>query len=359
MNRVEVVAPGKLLLIGEYAVLDGASALVMAVDRRVHVVVAPAAKRPGRLHAPQLGIHREPMIIENGALRCPGRPHEDLGPTARMIPGIVRSLDREPDAIKDLDLEIDSGELFESGGDSPVKLGLGSSAAVGAALALALETWFEAGRPEPQAERLLQRWLPVYRSALGGSASGADLAASFRGGLTEFRIAGGQARCRAMTLPERLCWRAVWVGHAARTPDFVGAYERWKHAAPEAARQFGARLGQVAQRAVAGWSDAAVLVEACAEYAELLVALGDAMDLQIMSAPHRRLAELGRDCGVVYKSCGAGGGDLGIALTTDPERLAAFEKGLSDCACVPLDLSVSNSGASIVTRRSPGAGASE
>ncbi|PKL95245.1 MAG: ATP-binding protein, partial [Gammaproteobacteria bacterium HGW-Gammaproteobacteria-8] len=27
-------APGKLLLLGEYAVLDGAPALVMAIDRR-------------------------------------------------------------------------------------------------------------------------------------------------------------------------------------------------------------------------------------------------------------------------------------------------------------------------------------
>ena len=30
-----VTAPGKLILTGEYAVLDGASALVVAVDRRV------------------------------------------------------------------------------------------------------------------------------------------------------------------------------------------------------------------------------------------------------------------------------------------------------------------------------------
>ncbi|MFO7762499.1 MAG: hypothetical protein R6V61_02065 [Wenzhouxiangellaceae bacterium] len=359
MNRVEVTAPGKLLLIGEYAVLDGANALVMAVDRRARVVVAPAAERSGRLNAPQLGIHREPMMIADGVLRCPGRPQADLGLTARMIPGIVRSLDREPEEITSLDLEIDSGELFESSGTRPVKLGLGSSAAVSAALALALEAWFEAGWRAPQPGRLLHRWLPVYRSALGGTASGADLAASFCGGLSEFRIAGGQAGCRALEWPEGLYWRAVWVGHAARTTDFVGAYERWKHAEPEAAKEIGAGLGQVAQRAVAACSDAAVLVEACAEYAELLVALGDAMDLQVMSAPHRRLAGLGRDCGVVYKSCGAGGGDLGIALATDPERLGAFEKGLSDCACVPLDLSVSDFGAKIAKCRSPGAGVSK
>jgi phosphomevalonate kinase len=33
-------APGKLVLAGEYAVLDGAPAIVMAVDRRAVVSVA-------------------------------------------------------------------------------------------------------------------------------------------------------------------------------------------------------------------------------------------------------------------------------------------------------------------------------
>ena len=32
--------------------------------------------------------------------------------------------------------------------------------------------------------------------------------------------------------------------------------------------------------------------------------------------------------GVVYKVSGAGGGDLGIALSTDPDALAAFKKAV-------------------------------
>lgn len=354
MVSLQTSAPGKLLLIGEYAVLDGANALVIAVDRRVHVAISAARTGSGRLDAPQLGIRRARMAVENGALRCPGRSQAVPGLTARMVPAILHELGHDPAAIANLDLEIDSGALFETGRDGPVKLGLGSSAAVSAALALGLEAWFGSGRVDIDPALLLRRWLPVYRDALGGAASGADLAAAFYGGFNRFRISGDRAECRAVAWPAGLYWRAVWVGHAAQTADFVSVYERWKRARPEAAQDIGRRLGQVAQQAVAGSAEPDVLLGACAEYAELLGALGDAMGMQVMSEPHRRLAGLGRDCGVVYKSCGAGGGDLGIALAKDPERLRAFAARVSDRDGVPLNLRMADFGAAMNSGRRPG-----
>ena len=41
MSRT-ILAPGKLMIAGEYAVLDGAPALVLAVDRGVKCSVTPA-----------------------------------------------------------------------------------------------------------------------------------------------------------------------------------------------------------------------------------------------------------------------------------------------------------------------------
>ena len=345
MNSVQVSAPGKLMLIGEYAVLDGASALVMAVDRRVHVSISRAAAQPGKLTAPQLGIDRAPMAIVNGTLCCRGRARKLPALTARMLPAIMRELGRHPGEIVDLDLVIDSGELFESGAGAPVKLGLGSSAAVSAALAVALEAWFESRLTAPDPERRLRRWLPVYRGALASTASGADLAASFFGGLNVFRGSLDAPSCQPVKWPSGLLWRAIWVGQAAQTTDYVGAWERWKLAEPASAQDMGRRLGRVARDAVGSLGDAAALIEHCAEYADLLDAMGTAMGRQVMSAPHRRLAELGKKCGVVYKSCGAGGGDLGIALSTEPARLRAFDKRVADCHGVPLNLDVSTVGA--------------
>ncbi|EIL96926.1 hypothetical protein UUA_16568, partial [Rhodanobacter thiooxydans LCS2] len=42
--------------------------------------------------------------------------------------------------------------------------------------------------------------------------------------------------------------------------------------------------------------------------------------------------------GVVYKTCGAGGGDIGIALATDTARLQAFRQAASAAGFPVLDL---------------------
>lgn len=356
MNRVEAQAPGKLLLIGEYAVLAGAPALVMAVDRRVRVSIQQAASGQGRLDAPQLGVMDARMRVEGDALCCSEARADVLGLTGRLIPAILRTLGREPEEITTLNLAIDSAELFESEQGRAIKLGLGSSAAVCAALATGLAAWFEPAQAPMDAPALLRKWLPVYRRALGASASGADLAASLCGGLIEYRSAGERAMCRPAELPVGLFWRAVWTGQSAQTTDFVAAFEAARQARPAASGKIRARLDEIARRAVASLTDPEALVQACADYAAALKTLGDVMGVEIMSAPHRRLAELGRQCGVVYKSCGAGGGDLGIALATDPHKLRAFDNCASDRGGVPLNLGRSEFGAGAARRRLPGAG---
>ena len=82
----------------------------------------------------------------------------------------------------------------------------------------------------------------------------------------------------------------------------------------------------------------------------------DLRTVDIVTAAHRRLAEFGGRCGVIYKSCGAGGGDLGIALALDPAALREFETGISDCGGVPLNLSISGSGAEVMLPRVPESG---
>ncbi len=356
MNRSRARAPGKLLLIGEYAVLDGAPALVMAVDRYVDVRVESAREDSGRLSAPQLGIRKAPMRIEADQLRCEGVDELALGLTGRLVPAILRALGRALDEITTIDIEIDSAALFESDAGRPVKLGLGSSAAVCAALTVALTDWFEASAGEPRPGERLRQWLPVYREALGARASGADLAAAFYGGFGRFRSTGRVADCSPVTWPGNLYWRAVWTRQAAQTTDYVGAFDAWKRRDPAGASGLVARLNGIAARASASAEDGVELFRACRAYADALAGLGEAMGSEIMTPPHRRLAELGQQCDVVYKSCGAGGGDLGIALALDPDSLGVFESGIADCGGVPLNLAISDYGAGLASRRLPEAG---
>ncbi|MDT8448574.1 MAG: hypothetical protein RQ847_00235 [Wenzhouxiangellaceae bacterium] len=345
-------APGKLLLIGEYAVLDGAPALVLAVDRRVRAEVEWLDADRATVDAPQLGVEGlELAFDENRMALCDPAGREPLGMTGRFLPRVVRELGRPPGDSARLRVAIDSGELFRAGADGrPTKLGLGSSAAVCAALATAVAELFSTGRGgsdlEPDPGGRLAAWLPLYRTALGSDASGADLAAALFGGLIEYR-SGDPPSVRRLELPDDLQWRAVWTGHSAQTTDFVDAYRRW--------RRSGADSGAIVERMRAAAGDAVDcagrgcgapdLMKAASEYSQLLIELGDAIGIDVMTERHRRLAALATECGAVYKSCGAGGGDLGIAFAMDSAPLDRFSDVVSRAGGVPLNLEAAEFGA--------------
>jgi phosphomevalonate kinase len=61
-------------------------------------------------------------------------------------------------------------------------------------------------------------------------------------------------------------------------------------------------------------------------YAAALRSLDDVAHLGIFSAAHQLLGELAEDHGVVYKPCGAGGGDLGMAFAIETRALESFER---------------------------------
>ncbi len=339
-------APGKLLLLGEYAVLDGAPALVMAIDRRVRVRLEAAPDGAAVLRALQLGIEAEPLRWSDSGLHA-GPGLQALGMTARLLPLLARGFGIRPELLNRIRIEIDSAELFSTGRSAPdaaeVKLGLGSSGAVTAALVCAFERL--SGAVTSDAAQRWQRWLPAYRAALGSDASGADLSASLAGGLHLFRPGpDGGLRLEPRNWPESLCWRAIWVGRAAQTVDYVAAFRSWQAREPSAAARLIAALGErvelvAANDSASAWLDA---FDACAE---LLGPLGTAIGQAVLSPPHLRLRELARQHRLVYKSCGAGGGDLGIVLSNDPERLDAFcSAAWSQCAH-PLNLSIDSRGA--------------
>ncbi|MEZ4465078.1 MAG: hypothetical protein R3F43_11425 [bacterium] len=111
---IQTSAPGKVLLFGEYAVLDGGQALVAAVARRAHCTVEPA---------PGVEVIGEGV----GRLAWPDPSAEDL-PFARAL----FALQAPPPGRYTLE----STSFSERGGR--MKLGLGSSAATTVALAAAV-----------------------------------------------------------------------------------------------------------------------------------------------------------------------------------------------------------------------------
>ncbi len=296
-------APGKLILLGEYAVLEGAPAVVLAVDRRARVRITAGADH-NVLDAPEITTTAVPFSVDpSGNVSWFG---VDPATTARL--GVIEQvLTRFPPG-EPVRIETDTAEFHEDG----IKVGLGSSAALTVAAAAALS----GRRPE------LATVVAVHRAAQGGRGSGFDVAASLHGGAIVYRAE--PLEVLPLSLPPGLQLRGIWTGHAASTTGFLRGL-----AALGPRRAALTPLTEAAEAAVASLGqDAASWVGAVRDYAGALAAFARSTSLPILSGGHRELMALAADYNVVYKPSGAGGGDLGIAVSDDEEALAAFVSAL-------------------------------
>ncbi|MFX3657981.1 MAG: mevalonate kinase [bacterium] len=308
-------APGKVVLWGEYAVLGGAPALAMAVSRFAECRVIPGGAA-WRIATP--GIEGTAEKRDRDALTSPEPPPS--GSPWALIWHALRALpaDRLPAGA---DLVLDT-ESFQRQGR---KLGLGSSAA---ACVAAYGALCRLTGHQPALAEVLQ----AHAAFQGGHGSGIDVAAAWAGGLVRFqRPAGAAPILTPWRLPAHIHLGFVWTGRPASTTDHLGRFERWRAAGATA------ELTRLSDSAAALF-DAHELLPALAGYVDALKQLDDAAALGIFGAGHLTLTRLAHTAGVVYKPCGAGGGDLGAAFASDPDALARFAGLARDQGFLPLPL---------------------
>ena len=347
-----VYAPGKLVLIGEYAVLHGWPALVAAIDRRIEVEIAPRNDRSS-LTMPHLGLSALPIQGLHADLNAAQKrlmPEEtnQVRLVLEMIDGFQQMINFGRTAPPPMDLTVDARPLFSAQG---TKLGLGSSAALTVALIAGLYAHARGLRPDRAI--LLRHALAVHRRLQGGAGSGIDVAASVYGGFQIFQRslkgADGPPRIRPVAWPNSLFLRAVWKGQPASTAQILLDLERFGHEENAYFQAQMIRLGEAAWRGIQaienrlarGFMDAADL------YYRLLVHLAARSGVPLVTPDDERLAELARADGGVYKPSGAGGGDAGLVIADTSLNMNRIVGTLSDAGYQILDLAWGAEGATL------------
>ncbi len=292
-------APGKLVLTGAYAVLEGAPAIVVAVDR---YALADATRV---MHTPS--------------------------PEVRAAFG---GSDPVPEA--------DARQLCDASG---CKLGLGSSAAVlVASLAARALVRGEDVRDREVRGRLFAAARSAHALAQGGG-SGVDVAASVYGGALRYAAGNGAPLIRPTALPPTLVWRVYFGGSSARTSDLRGSVAA---ARVERSREVSPVAGAMHETAVSGADafesgDVARFVASAREYGSVLAALGRAARAPIVLPTHAELALDAEREGAAFLPSGAGGGDVAVWLGPQPPS-PAFSARAQALSLVALNLSVDLAG---------------
>ncbi len=296
-------APGKVVLWGEYAVLVGAPAAVLAVDRYAscRIDTEPRAGR-GQWRVDARGLAGQP--VETDLQQILDHP----AAATRVIHHVLKVLLAEAHA-KPLPAEasvILDTQDFQLRGQ---KLGIGSSAAICTATYLACAQLLQL---QPAFHQALQ----AHNALQGKSGSGIDVAAAWHGG--SLRYQDGSAK----PLPEfdPAQWQFVWTGKPAQTSTYIERFRRWVDSGDIAELEALVAISRQLFEHVGSQE----LPHKLGDYVEALRALDQAANLGIYGSGHQRLNQLALEWQVVYKPCGAGGGDVGAAISNDTDRLAAF-----------------------------------
>jgi mevalonate kinase len=273
-------ACGKAILLGEHAVVYGVPALAVGIERGVRAVATPCA-----------GVSR--LAVPGWGVEVAAGDRSDLG---RALAAIAEASD------------LATSLAIEATVDLPPGGGLGCSAALGVAVARAIDP---ASDPETIAARVMA-WERIFH----GNPSGVDAAVASCGGCVEFTKggeSGGPARIEPVRLAAPL---TVCIGHSGKSSSTVAMVEsvaRLRSERPQRVKEaFDAIRALVrAGRRALEWGDRA--------------SLGRLMDMNQMWLGALRLStpaiddlcRVARDHGAYgAKLTGAGGGGCVVAVVS-------------------------------------------
>lgn len=290
MSVVAASAPGKVVLSGEYAVLDDAPAVAMAVDRRALASYSTTGSGITCLGAATDGDTR---LFERVA-EAAGYGGSDRG-----------------------DFTLDTRAFVAT--DGKRKLGIGSSAALSVALAAVL------GRLSGGDARADTVAYTAHNRFQAKTGSGVDIATSYAGGLIEYCRPGRTVT--RLVWPQGLHFRLVWTGIEASTGGMLSKLDLESADFSE--------LGEAAGETARAWSsgDVAGILTATTSYTRALADFDRQHGIGIMGGGHEGLVAAAATGDIVYKPCGAGGGDIGIVLGADRGEVDAFVVAAAERGC--------------------------
>ncbi|WP_337019560.1 phosphomevalonate kinase [Oceanobacillus massiliensis] len=360
-NRpITIRVPGKLMIAGEFAVLEPNHHLaVMAVDRFVYATIHSSDSNELTLQdfsLYELGWSFKADQVEIAS------DDSRVGFVSDAMSISCTYLREKKIELAPFSLSIRSELDDESG----IKYGLGSSAAVVTSVVSAILHRF---LDNPSSE-LIFKLAAISHVKTQGNGSGADVAASSFGGLLQY--ASFQAEwlrnayvesesisallemdwiyysLQKIEMPKNVYFCVGWTGKPASTSKLVDKILQLKTDHPDAFQSFLEKSDRAVSDFLKGMDEDNVplLLKGVKQNREALATVGGNADTLIETPLLTKLCDLAESLGGAGKPSGAGGGDCGIAFMPSKEKALELMKAWEEAGIKPLTIQPSRQGAS-------------
>ncbi len=342
-SPIRISTPGKLILLGEYAVLEHAPCLVVAVDRNCVVQIDSVEEDAFRIEASNPDIPDLQFIIEgNNNLRF----KNDLSLINRkrlrfVVATLKHVFERNNEQLNGATIHIDTDSFYHI--KTGHKLGLGASAAITVSLLAALMEYV--GKPICGND-LYREAYPVHRKAQGKLGSGSDIAASAAGGIIKYRMpepaTNRNSSIQSLEWPQDLQMIPIWAGRSASTQNLVRRVQIYRNEAPAAYKAIMnpmIALSEAGCRAFES-NDSEGFLDIISDFALQEKKLGEASQTDILSGVHKKIMNIVKNAGGMYKPSGAGGGDIGVAFCSSTETSFQVKDAIEKSSFEVLDVTL-------------------
>ena len=342
---VEARAPGKLVITGEYAVLEGAPAVAMAVAKYARATVEIRDEAESLFVDKVSGAAFPFWVDAQNGFRWQEQPPNRQGTIVSAVFGAFSSHLGAQDSLPAITVQLDTDAVFHQMHDQRSKLGLGSSAAGLVACAGAVSAALQFGQDD---DRFLELCCAAHRNFQGGEGSGVDVVTSCRGNVVVFQAAtAGHDRVVEQTgVPAGLFILPVWSGIPASTTELLARLQRYKTSEPEDFSRRIVALDGIARESAQAWrvADIPSILQTAGAYDQALRDLDERGRIGIDTDAHREIRSIAEKRGAIYKTSGAGGGDFGLALTADTTAASTLRADFAGRGFLVLDAGVDQKG---------------